>query len=64
MGFSFFMEVLLGAEFSLQSKGISSIHCKIILKLQIYSIIAGFMYLDINVLIPVVLNLFSELTAM
>lgn len=58
------MEVLLGMEFSLQSKGNNRIHCKIILKLEICSIIAGFIYLAINVLIPEVLNLFSEMTAM
>jgi len=50
-------------EFSLKSKGISNIQCKIILKLEINSIITAFAYLDINVLIPEVLNLFSEMTA-
>lgn len=58
------MEVLLEAEFSLQSRGISSKQCKIRIKLEMHSIIAASIYLDNNVLIPEVLNLFNEMTAM
>lgn len=58
LAFFFFLEVLLGEEFSIQSEGIRNIQCKIILKLEINSIVRAFMYLDINVLMPEVLNLF------
>lgn len=63
-GFFLFLEVMLGKEFLVQSYGIGSIQCKIILKLEINSIITALMYLDINVLTPEVLNLLSEMAAM
>lgn len=63
MAFFCFLEVLLGVEFSLQSKGISNIQCKIKLKLETNSIKTPLVYLDINVLMAEILNLFSEMTA-
>lgn len=63
-GFFFFLEVVLGEEFLVQNYGVGSIQCKIILKLEINSIITALIYLDINVLTLEVLNLLSEMAAM